>query len=218
MSHVFTLALVYALVIEAARLLHAAAAGWAAGRRVLLEPLTLIAAAVAAAIGMAFAGNAVTAALGLAPASFTGPTTSGWLSAVILLALALVLHETHRLGRMWRAMGANAAGLVAIGVPMGLVLPTLFGAALAGVAGHLAPPPATTDWLPLACLALLVLGVPDRPKGGAVLTVLVAWFVGALVATLELLLGPPGHFLLIAAALVVAIRMITPRTLRRLTG
>ena len=218
MSHAFTLALVYALVVEAARLLHAAAAGWAASRRVPLEPLTLIAAAVATAIGMALGANAVTGAVGLAPALPAGPTTAGWLPAVVLLLLTLFLHETHRLGRAWRAMGANAAGLVAIGVPIGLTSPIVLGLALAGLAGHLAPPPATTDWLPVACLALLVLGLPDRPKGGATLTALVAWLTGALVATLELLLGPPGHVLLIAVAALVAVRIVAPRALRDGTG
>ena len=214
MSHAFTLALVYAMVVEAARLLHAAAAGWAASRRVPLEPLTLTAAAVAAAIGMALGANAVTGAVGGVPELPAGPAPAVWLTAMVVLLLALLLHETHRLGRAWRAMGANAAGLVAIGVPMGLGLPTLFGVALAGLAGHLAPPPATTDWLPVACLAVVALGLPGRPKGGAILTALAAWLTGALVATLELLLGPPGHVLLIAVAALVAVRIVAPRALR----
>lgn len=224
MLHAVTLALVYALIVEATRLLHAAAAGFAATRRMSLDPLSLVAAAVAAAIGMALWTNAVTAALGIAPEPAAGPATAGWLgtvgwsSAVVLLALALFLHDIHRLGRMWRAMGANAAGLIAIGVPMGLALPTLFGLALAGVAGHLAPLPATTDWLPVACLALLVLGWSDRPKGGATLTALVAWLGGALVATLELLFGPPWHILLIAAVLLVAVRIAAPRASRYRLG
>jgi|GEM_PF-1999962 len=224
MLHAVTLALLYALMVEAARLLHAAAAGWAATRRVPLEPLTLIAAAVAAAIGMALGSHAVTAAFGLVPepAAGTAPAgwlgTAGWASALVLFALALFLHDIHRLGRTWRAMGADAAGLVAIGVPMGLVLPTLLGLAIAGLAGHLAPPPAITDWLPVACLALLVLGLPDRPKGGATLSALFAWLCGALVATLELLLGPHWHSLSIAAVLLVAVRIAAQRTIRYRIG
>ena len=218
MSHAFTLALVYALIVEAARLLHAAAAGWSATRRVALEPLTLIAAAVAAAIGMALGANAVTAALGQQTGVPGGPATAGWLGAVVLLLVALLLHETQRVGRVWRAMGANAAGLVAIGVPMGLALPTLFGLGLAGFAGHLAPPPATTDWLPVACLALLVLGLLDRPRGGATLTALLAWLTGAVVATLELLLGPPAHIMLIAALALAATRVVAPRARRHGSG
>lgn len=220
MSHAFTLALVYALVMEAACLLHAAAAAWAATRRVTLEPLTLIAAAVAAAVGMALGANAVTAALGLAPDRLVAAgahawlVTLGWLGALILLFAALLLHETSRLGRTWRAMGANAAGLVAIGVPIGLVLPTLMGLLLAGFAGNLAPVPATTDWLPLACLALLVLGRADRPKGRATLTALLAWLTGALVATGELMLGPPAHVFVIAAAALLAARLVAPRLVR----
>ena len=220
MSHAFTLALVYALVLEAACLLHAAAAAWAATRRVTLEPLTLIAAAVAAAVGMALGANAVTAALGLAPdrlaaaGSHAWLAALGWLGALVLLFLALLLHETSRLGRTWRAMGGNAAGLVAVGVPIGLVLPTLLGLTLAGFAGHLAPVPATTDWLPLACLALLVLGRAGRPKGRATLTALLAWLTGALVATGELLLGPPAHVFVIAAAALLATRLVAPRLVR----
>lgn len=219
MHHAFTLALVYALVVEAARLLHAAASGWAASRRVPLEPLTLIAAAVAAAIGMALAAHAVTAALGLGPElpATAAPAgwwhTLGWSGAAALLLLALFLHETHRLGRAWRAMGANAAGLVAIGVKLSLGAPLLLGLALAGFAGHLAPAPAVTDWLPLACLALLVLGLPHRPRGGATLTVLFAWLTGALVATLELLVGQPGHAILIAVVVLAIARLVAPRAL-----
>jgi hypothetical protein len=220
MSHTFTLALVYALVLQAACLLHAAAAAWAATRRVTLEPLTLIAAAVAAAVGMALATNVVTSALGLAPdrlaAAGSHPwlATLGWLGALVLLFLALLLHETSRLGRTWRAMGANAAGLVAVGVPIGLVLPTLLGLILAGFAGHQAPVSATTDWLPLACLALLVLGRPDRPKGRATLTALLAWLTGTLVAGVELALGPPVHVFVIAAATLLAARLVAPRLAR----
>ena len=217
MSHVFTLALVFALVLEAARLLHASAAGWAATRRLTLEPATLIGAAIAAAIGMALAANAVTAALapGLAAAAWSSHPgwlhTTSWLGALVLLFLTLLLHDTHRLGRVWRAMGANAAGLVAIGVPLGLGLPMLLGLVLAALAGQLAPPPATTDWLPLACLALLVLGRPARPRGSATVSALVGWLAGAVVGALELLLGPPGHVLAIAAAALVATRLAATR-------
>lgn len=220
MSHAFSLALLYALVLQAACLLHAAAAGLVATRRVVLDPLTLIVAAIATAVGMALVANTVTAALGLAPDRLIAAgahawlVTLGWLGALVLLFLALLLHETSRLGRTWRAMAANAAGLVAVGVPVGLVLPTLLGLLLAGLAGNLAPVPATTDWLPLACLALLVLGRVGRPKGRATLTVLLAWLTGALVATGELLLGPPVHVFVIAAAALLAAKLVAPRLVR----
>ena len=221
MSHAFTLGLVYALVLEAACLLHAAMAGWAATRRVTLEqPLTLLGAAVAAAVGIALLSNAVTGTLAMPRAATDWADGQAWFGAIgwlgggALLFLVLLLHETSRLGRIWRAMGANAGGLVAIGVPLGLLLPTLSGLVLAALAGHLALPPATTDWLPLACLALLVLALPDRPKGRATLSVLLAWLTGALVGGSELWLAPPLHVLVIAAAALLATRLLAPRLLR----
>jgi len=65
MLHAVTLALLYALMVEAARLLHAAAAGWAATRRGPLEPLALIAAAANEA-GISQFNNALAAGAAMA--------------------------------------------------------------------------------------------------------------------------------------------------------
>jgi hypothetical protein len=224
MSHAFTLALVYALILQAASLLHAAAAGWAATRQVTLEPLALIGAPVAAAVGMALLVDAVTAALGIAPAiAFGGervPRLAGifGLGAVALLLMARLLHETSRLGRNWRAMGANAKGLVAIGVPVRLALPTLLGLALAAFAGLLAVPPDPTNWLPLACLALMALALPDRPPGRATLGVLLAWLAGALVGGLAFVFGPELRMLMVATAALLAARFVVPHLVRQSVG
>ncbi len=224
MSHAFALALVYALVLQSASLLHAAAAGWAATRQVALEPMALIGAPVAAAAGMALLVDTVTAALGIAPAlAGNGERLPRlafilWLAAATLLLAALVLHETSRLGRVWRAMGANARGLVAIGVSVRLALPTLLGLTLAAFAGLLAVPPNPTDWLPLACLALVALALPDRPQGRATLGVLLACLAGALVGGLALVFGPELRMLVVATAALLAARFVLPHLARQSVG
>ncbi len=207
MSHALTLALVYALVTHAACLLHAAAAGWAAVRQVPATASTLIAAALATAIGMALAATAVTAAFAGTPETRAWLTSVGWLGGSVLLLSALLLYEATRSGRLWRAMGANADGLVAAGIRPGLVLPLAQGLALAVLAGMLAPPPVVVDWLPLTALVLLVIALPDRPRVRATRSVLMAWLTGALIGGLELMLAPLGHVLVVALAGTLAIRL-----------
>lgn len=192
MSHALTLALVHALLLQSALLLHVAAAGWTAARLVPADALTLAGAATAAALGMALAIDAVTAGTAITqPGSLLAAL--GWLGGIALPCLALLIHESTRTGRLWRAMATNAQGLVAIGVPARIGLALGLGLALAAFAGLLAPPPALTDWLPAACLALFVIGARDRPRGRAVLAALLAWLAGAAIGGLELFLEPALH-------------------------
>lgn len=214
MSHAFTLALVYALVMHAACLLHAAAAGWVALRQVPVIPETLIVAALATTIGMALAAAAVTGSMGNAPETRAWLGSIGWLGGSCLLAIALLLYETTRAGRLWRAMGADADGLVAIGIRPRLVSPLGQGLGLAILAGILAPPPTVTDWLPLAGLLLVMLALPDRPRARATRSVLLAWLVGALIGGLELLLQPLGHAVVVGLLGLLAVRVGAPRLAR----
>jgi hypothetical protein len=206
MSHAFALALVFALTMHAAWLCHVAAAGWAAARRLPLDPSTLLGAAVAVAIGMALLVEAVTAGVQ------TPPGLLGWFGGTAALLLALLLHETTRTGRLWRATAANAPGLVAIGVSSGPALPLLLGLLLAGLAGLLAPPPAVVDWLPLAAVIVVVLGQPGRPRGRASQVAVAAWIAGLVLGGLEaLLLAPLLHALLVGLAAAAALRFAAPR-------
>ena len=214
MSHAFTLALVYALVMHAACLMHAAAAGWVAVRQVPTVPAVLLAASLAAVVGMALAAAAVTTAIATAPWTRAWLGSLGWLGGTCLLLLALLLYETTRGGRLWRAMGANADGLVAIGVRFGLAAPLGQALALAVLAGALAPPPAVIDWLPLAALVLMVIALPDRPRARATRTVLLAWLVGALIGGLELLLEPVSQALVVGLLGLAALRLAAPRLAR----
>ena len=214
MSHAFTLALVYALVMHAACLMHAAAAGWVAVRQVPTVPAVLPAASLAAVVGMALAAAAVTTAIATAPLTRAWLGPLGWLGGTCLLLLALLLYETTRSGRLWRAMGANAGGLVAIGLRFGLAAPLGQARALAVRAGALAPPPAVVDWLPLAALVLMVIALPDRPRARATRTVLLAWLVGALIGGLELLLEPVGQALVVGLLGLAALRLAAPRLAR----
>ena len=214
MSHTFTLALVYALVMHAACLLHAAAAGWVALRQVPVKAETLIAAALATAIGMALAAAAVTGAMSKAPETRDWLGAIGWLGGSCLLVIALLLYEATRAGRLWRAMGADANGLVAIGIKPRLASPLGQGLGLALLAGILAPPPVVTDWLSLAGLLLLLLALPDRPRARATRSVLLAWLVGALIGGLELLLQPLGHAVVVGFLGLLAVRVGAPRLAR----
>jgi hypothetical protein len=214
MPHALTLALVYAIVMQAALLLHAAASGWVATRQVPIESLTLVVAPLAAALGMALAADAVTAALARSATAAAWVGAIGWLGGITLLGTALLLHETTRSGRLWRAMAANAAGLVAIGVRPAIALPLGLGLALAVLAGVLAPAPQVVDWLPLAVLVLLVAAMPDRPRSRATLAALGAWLAGALVGSLGLLLAPSLQALVVAALAIAVVRIVAPRVLR----
>jgi hypothetical protein len=101
MSHAFTLALVYALVLHAACLLHAAMAGWTATRLVAVEPLTLIGAPVVAALGMALMIDAVTVGMTTIP----WLRAIGWLGGVLCLFITVLAHEGTRSagsGAPWR--------------------------------------------------------------------------------------------------------------------
>jgi hypothetical protein len=214
MPHALTLALVYAIVMQAASLLHTAASGWAASRQVPIEPLNLVVAPLAAALGMALVADAVTTALAQSATAAAWAGAVGWLGGITLLGTALLLHETTRSGRLWRAMGANAAGLVAIGVRPAVALPLGLGLALAALAGVLSPTPTVVDWLPLAVLVLLVTALPDRPRSRATLAALGAWLVGALVGSLGLLLAPALQALAVAGLAIAVVRIGAPRVLR----
>lgn len=214
MSHAFTLALVYALVMHAACLLHIAAAGWAAVQRVPVEPASRIAAALATAVGMALAAAAVTAAIADTLETRVWLGSIGWLGGSCLLVIALLIYETTRSGRLWRAMAADASGLVAIGIRPRFALPLGHGLGLAVLAGLLAPEPAVADWLPLAGLVLLVLALPDRPRARATQSVLLAWLTGALIGGLELVLQPLGHALVVGFLGLLAVRLGAPRLAR----
>jgi hypothetical protein len=214
MSHAFTLALVYALVMHAACLLHAASAGWAALRQVPTVPATLIGASLATALGMALAAAVVTATIANAPETRAWLGSIGWLGGSCLLVTALFLYEATRAGRLWRAMGADADGLVAIGIKPRFALALGQGIGLAVLAGILAPPRAVVDWLPLAGLALLVLALPDRPRARAIRSVLLAWLIGALIGGLELVLQPLGHALVVGLLGLLAARVAAPHLAR----
>jgi hypothetical protein len=214
MPYVLTLALVYAIVMQATSLLHAAASGWVATRQVPIEPLTLVAAPLAAVLGMALAAAAVTAALAQSATMAAWAGAIGWLGGITLLGAALLLHETTRSGRLWRAMAANADGLVAIGVRPAFGLPLGLGLALAVLAGVLAPAPTVVDWLPLAVFVLLATALPDRSRSWATLAVLGAWLTGALVGGLVLLLANPVDALVIAALAIAIVRIAAPRFVR----
>jgi hypothetical protein len=213
MSHALTLALMFALVMHAAWLCHVAAAGWAAMRRLTLDPSTLLAAPLAAAVGMALLVEAVTA--GIASGA---PRLAGWLAAAAALFLALLLQESTRTGRLWRATGANAPGLVASGVPIAPALPLVLGLLLAILAGVLAPPPAVVDWLPLAGLVLLALALPDRPRGRATQLALAAWLAGLVFGSLELMLPPLAHAVLVALLATAGLRTLGPRLARSVSS
>lgn len=203
MSHVLTLALVYALSLEAVHLLHAAASGWAAERRLPLAAAALAAGTTAAVVGVVLAADRLTAAL--PPNVLLAALV--WLAAALALALALWLHEQRRAGRRWRAMAANAPALIAGGLPFAVWPPAVLGLALAALAGWLAPPPSAVDWLPFAALALFVTGRPARPHGWAVRSVLLAWLAGGAIAALETLIDPASHLLAIALAGLLALRL-----------
>lgn len=211
MTHAVTLALIYALSLEAVHLLHAAAAGWAAERRLPLEPLPLLAAAMALVIGIVLATDRLTT--GVAQDHLW--TCIGWSLAGLTLLLALWLHECRASGRRWRAMAANAPGLIAAGLPISVWPPAMLGLALAAIAGWLAPPPTAGDWLLFATLALLVSGTEARPRGWAVRSVLLAWLTGALIGAVEILVDPRFHLLAVALAGLVAARLAAPHLLRR---
>jgi uncharacterized membrane protein YqgA involved in biofilm formation len=108
-------------------------------------------------------------------------------------------------------MAANAPGLIAAGVPIRLVLPVFMGLLLAALAGVVAPPPTAARLLPLACLALVVIGMADRPRARATLAVLLAWLAGAVVGGLELVLEPMIHALAVGLATLVAVRLAARR-------
>ncbi len=211
MSHALTLALVYALVMHAACLLHAATTAWAAVRQVPVLPSARTAAPLAVAVGMALAVAAVTPAVAGSPVALGWLRFFAWAGGSALLLVALLAYEATRTGRLWRAMGANGHGLIAIGVDGGVAWPFGLGLALAAAAGLIAPPPAVVDWLPLAGLALLVLAVPDRPHGRAPQTTLLAWLVGALIGGLELVLAPLGHAVVVGLSGVMVIRLAGPQ-------
>lgn len=214
MSHALTLALVFALVMHAAWLCHVAAAGWAAMRRLTLDPLTLTAASLAAAVGMALLAEVVTAGVARPPPHYVG---AAWLAAAAAVFLALLVQESTRIGRLWRAMAANAPGLILSGVPIAPLLPLVLGLSLAMLAGLLAPTPSVVDWLPLGGLVLLALALPDRPRGRATQMVLAAWLAGLVQGGLELVLPSLAHAVLIALVAVVGLRIAGPRLARGVT-
>jgi len=215
MTHALTLALIYALALEAVHLVHAAAAGLAAERRLALEPWPLVAAAVALVIGLVLATDRLTAGLASGhPGASRLAIGLGWLAAALALSAALWLHEQGRAGRRWRAMAANAPGLIAAGLSIGAWPPALLGLGLAALAGWLAPPPTTVDWLIFAGLAVLVSGEPARPRGWAVRSVLLAWLVGGLIGGLETVLDPLVHLQAVALVGLLAARLAAGRTRR----
>lgn len=197
MSHVLALALVYALLVQAAHLLLAACGGWAILRGLVLEPPALDWIALAAALGMALAAGAVTG--GPPSTSTVWPALAG--GATLLVAVAGV--ELTWRGPLWRAMAGNAQGLVRAGIALRPGLPLALGLALAALAGIAAPaPPTTLEWLPLACLALLWLADADRRPGRMIRRVLLAFLAGALVGGLALL--PPVPAALAIGGLTLA--------------
>ncbi len=190
MSDALALALVYALVVQSAHLLIAAAGGWATVRGLVLERSALDWIALAAAIGMALGVRAVTGEL--APVTQTALKLAG--AAALLVTVTLV--ELTPRGAFWRAMAGNAPGLVRAGITPHPGLPLILGLCLAALAGMAAPtPPTATDWLPIACLVLLWLARTEHRPGRMARRVVMAFLAGALAGGLGWLLPPLPHAL-----------------------
>ncbi len=198
MSHALSLALVYALFVQAVQLLRAACGSWAVLRGLVLDRPALDWIALAATLGMALAAGAVTGGL--------ARDVAGWLSWACGIGLLVVVAgaELSSRGALWRAMAGNAPGLVRAGIALRPGLPLVLGLALAAMAGLAAPgAPTALEWLPLACLALLFQADPDRRPGRMVHCALLAFFAGALVGGLALLL-PPLQGALVIGGLTLA--------------